>query len=451
MRVLKSWELTDEQLRELMTRPFVDQVEVTAAFQARTEAVWGEALSPEEVVSRILEDVKARGDTAVIEYAGKLDGAQLTPDSLWVTEEEWEAALGQVADDIMNALKTASENIRRYHSQARPQSWVVVEDDGVVLGQKVTPLDSVAIYVPGGSAPLVSTVLMCAVPAKVAKVREIVMASPVGRNGQMNPHILAAARLAGVHRVLKVGGAHSIAALAYGTETIPAVDKIVGPGNIFVTLAKKMVYGRVGIDSLAGPSEILILADETAKPRYVAADLLSQAEHDPEAAAILITNSEGLAEQVRSEVLAQLEKLERREAAQLSLERHGFILVCRDMEEAAQWANVAAPEHLELCTANPFGMLHLIRHAGAIFLGHTACESIGDYIAGPNHVLPTNGTARFSSPLGTEDFLKRSSIISYTESGLARFGPHAVKLAAIEGLDGHANALRVRLEDLQDS
>ncbi|NLY52067.1 MAG: histidinol dehydrogenase [Firmicutes bacterium] len=451
MRILKSWELTEEELRELLTRPFVDEVEVTAAFQARTEAVWGEPLSPEEVVSRIIRDVKTRGDAAVIEYAAKLDGAELTPESLWVSEEEWEAALGQVADDIMEALEIACENIRRYHSQTRPQSWVIVDDDGIVLGQKVTPLDRVAIYVPGGSAPLVSTVLMCAVPAKVAKVGELIMASPVGKTGQMNPYILAAARLAGVDRVLKVGGAQSIAALAYGTETIPAVDKIVGPGNIFVTLAKKMVYGRVGIDSLAGPSEILILADESAEPRYVAADLLSQAEHDPEAAAIFLTDSEDLAARVRDEVLVQLERLDRKDIAELSLEKNGFILVCRNLEEAARWANVSAPEHLELCVANPFGMLHLIRHAGAIFLGHTACESIGDYIAGPNHVLPTNGTARFSSPLGTEDFLKRSSIISYTEAGLARLGHHAVRLAAIEGLDGHANALRVRLEDLQES
>ncbi|NLA59258.1 MAG: histidinol dehydrogenase [Firmicutes bacterium] len=451
MKILKSWELTEKELRELLTRPFVDEVEVTAAFQARTEAVWGEPLSPEEVVSRILRDVRTRGDAAVIEYAAKLDGAKLTPDNLWVSEAEWEAALEQVADDVLKALEIACENIRKYHAQNRPQSWVMVEDDGIVLGQKVTPLDRVAIYVPGGSAPLVSTVLMCAVPAKVAKVGEVIMASPVGKTGQMNPHMLAAARLAGVDRVLKVGGAHSVAALAYGTESIPAVDKIVGPGNIFVTLAKKMVFGRVGIDSLAGPSEILILADETAEPRYVAADLLSQAEHDPESAAVLLTASEDLAERVRDEVLAQLEKLDRRDIAELSLERHGFILVCRDLDEAARWANVAAPEHLELCVANPFGMLHLIRHAGAIFLGHTACESIGDYVAGPNHVLPTNGTARFSSPLGTEDFVKRSSIISYTKAGLAHFGPHAVRLATTEGLDGHANALRVRLEDRVES
>ncbi len=443
--------MTEGELRELLTRPFVDEVEVTAAFQARTEAVWGAPLSPEEVVARILQDVRTRGDAAVIEYAAKLDGARLTPDTLWVSEGEWEAALEQVPAEVMDALEAACENIRRYHAQVRPQSWVMVEDDGIVLGQKVTPLDRVAIYVPGGSAPLVSTVLMCAVPAKVAKVGEVVMASPVGVSGQMNPYILAAARLAGVDRVLKVGGAQAVAALAYGTETIPAVDKIVGPGNIFVTLAKKMVYGRVGIDSLAGPSEILVLADESAEPRFVAADLLSQAEHDPEAAAVLLTDSEDLAERVREEVLTQLEKLDRRDIARLSVERHGFILVCRDIEEAARWANVVAPEHLELCVANPFGMLHLIRHAGAIFLGHIACESIGDYIAGPNHVLPTNGTARFSSPLGTEDFLKRSSIISYTEAGLARLGPQAVRLAGIEGLDGHANALRVRLERLQES
>lgn len=277
------------------------------------------------------------------------------------------------------------------------------------------------------------------------------MTSPVGKTGMMDPHILAAARLAGVDGVLKLGGAQAIAALAYGTESISAVDKIVGPGNIFVTLAKRMVYGRVGIESLAGPSEILILADKTANPRYVAADLLSQAEHDPEAAAILLTDSDALAEQARVEVVAQLESLERKPIAELALAKGGIILVCRDLEEAAHWANVVAPEHLELCVANPWGMLHLIRHAGAIFLGSMGCEPIGDYIAGPNHVLPTNGTARFSSPLGTEDFLKRSSIISYTEAGLARFGPAAIRLATVEGLDAHAKAIRVRLQALEEN
>ena len=446
--ISRSWELTEDELRKLLTRPFIDQVEVSTTFNQRTQAVWGEPLSPQEVVARILGQVQDRGNEAVIELAAKLDGAKLTAETLWVSEGEWEAALEQVSDDFVQALKTACENIRHYHEQQKPQSWVTVETDGIVLGQKVTPLDRVGVYVPGGSAPLVSTVLMCAIPAKVAKVREVIMASPVGKSGTMDPHILAAAHLAGVDRVLKIGGAQAIAALAYGTETIPTVDKIVGPGNIFVTLAKKMVYGRVGIESLAGPSEILIIADQTADPRYVAADLLSQAEHDPEAAAILLTDSEQLAEQVESQVLEQLEGLGRRSIARLSWEKNGIILVCRNLEEAAGWANVCAPEHLELCVANPFGMLHLIRHAGAIFLGHIGCEPIGDYIAGPNHVLPTNGTARFSSPLGTEDFLKRSSIISYTEAGLARFGPGAIKLATVEGLDAHANAIRVRLEAL---
>jgi histidinol dehydrogenase len=445
---LRSWELTDDKLRKILTRPYVDEVEVTASFNQRTKTVWGESLSPQEVVARILSQVQSRGDEATIEFAAKLDGANLTAKTLWVSEAEWEAALEQVSDDFIEALKIACDNIRHYHEQQKPQSWVTMEADGIVLGQKVTPLDRVGIYVPGGSAPLVSTVLMCAIPAKVAKVREVIMTSPVGENGVMDPHILAAAHLAGVDRVLKLGGAQAIAALAYGTETIPTVDKIVGPGNIFVTLAKKMVYGRVGIESLAGPSEILIIADKTANPRYVAADLLSQAEHDPEAAAILLTDSEDLAGQVEKEVLKQLEDLERKSIAQLSWENNGVILVCRDLEEAAHWANICAPEHLELCVANPFGMLHLIRHAGAIFLGHIGCEPIGDYIAGPNHVLPTNGTARFSSPLGTEDFLKRSSIISYTEAGLARFGPDAIKLATVEGLDAHANAIRVRLETL---
>jgi len=450
MRIFRTWELGEEKVRELLTRPFIDEVEVTAAFQERTKAVWGEALSPQEVVARILNQVKTRGNDAVIEYAAKLDGAELTAESLWVSDAEWEEALSQVSGDLKEALRNACSNIERYHARQKPKSWITVEPDGSILGQKVTPLDRVGIYVPGGSAPLVSTVLMCAIPARVAGVGEVVMASPVGKSGMMNPHILAAAHLAGVDRVLKVGGAQAIAALAYGTRTIPVVDRIVGPGNIFVTLAKQMVYGRVGIESLAGPSEILVLADETANPRYLAADLLSQAEHDPEAAAILLTDSSSLAEEVQREIAAQLQDLGRKAIAELSLAKNGVILVCRDMKEAACWANSCAPEHLELCVADPFGMLHLIRHAGAIFLGAIGCEPIGDYIAGPNHVLPTNGTARFSSPLGTEDFLKHSSIISYTKEGLARFGPDAIRLAEVEGLGAHANAIRIRLETLAD-
>ena len=450
MRIFRTWELGEEKVRELLTRPFIDEVEVTAAFQERTKAVWGEALSPQEVVARILNQVKTRGNDAVIEYAAKLDGAELTAESLWVSDAEWEEALSQVSGDLKEALRNACSNIERYHARQKPKSWITVEPDGSILGQKVTPLDRVGIYVPGGSAPLVSTVLMCAIPARVAGVGEVVMASPVGKSGMMNPHILAAAHLAGVDRVLKVGGAQAIAALAYGTRTIPVVDKIVGPGNIFVTLAKQMVFGRVGIESLAGPSEILVLADETANPRYLAADLLSQAEHDPEAAAILLTDSSSLAEEVQREIAAQLQDLGRKAIAELSLAKNGVILVCRDMKEAACWANSCAPEHLELCVADPFGMLHLIRHAGAIFLGAIGCEPIGDYIAGPNHVLPTNGTARFSSPLGTEDFLKHSSIISYTKEGLARFGPDAIRLAEVEGLGAHANAIRIRLETLAD-
>ncbi len=448
MQIIKTWELTEDQIMAYLTRPFVDEVQVTPASEERTRAIWGEALSPEAAVARILADVKQRGDVAVVEYAGRLDGAQLTPESLWVSEAEWDAAAQEVSPEFMRSLEIACENIRKYHAQQKPKSWMSVECDGIILGQRVTPVDKVGIYVPGGSAPLVSTVLMCAVPAKVAQVGEIVMASPVGKDGMMNPHILAAARLAGVDRVLKLGGAQAIAALAYGTGTIPAVDKIVGPGNIYVTLAKKMVYGRVGIESLAGPSEILIIADQSANSRYLAADLLSQAEHDPEAGAILITDCAQLAEAVQSELAIQLEQLGRQDIAQLALAKHGVILVCRDLEEAARWANVSAPEHLELCVANPWEILHLIRHAGAIFLGHWACEPVGDYVAGPNHVLPTNGTARFSSPLGLEDFLKRSSIISYTKAGLRCFGPHAVELATVEGLDAHANAVRVRLQAL---
>ena len=448
MRIIKTWDLTKDEIRAHLIRPFVDEVEVTPAAMERTQAVWGEALTPWDAVARILADVKKRGDLAAIEYALKLDGAQLTKESLWVSEAEWDWAMGQVSPEFMQSLKIAHENIYRYHSYGLPKSWITEESHGIILGQRITPIDKVGIYAPGGSAPLVSTVLMCAVPARVAGVGEIIMTSPVGPDGVMNPHILVAARLAGVDKVLKLGGAQAIAALAYGTDSISPVDKIVGPGNIYVTLAKKMVFGRVGIESLAGPSEILILADESANCRHLAADLLSQAEHDPEAGAILVTDSLSLAEAVLSELAIQLEALGRESIARQSLAKYGLILVCQDLAEGAYWANVSAPEHLELCVDNPWELLPLIRHAGAIFLGHWASETVGDYVAGPNHVLPTNGTARFSSPLGVEDFVKRSSIISYTKTGLEEFGPHAVELATIEGLDAHANAVQVRLATL---
>ncbi|NLK07265.1 MAG: histidinol dehydrogenase [Firmicutes bacterium] len=446
MRIIKAWETGEDEIRALLTRPFLDEAEVTEEASARTKTIWGESLSPRQAVRRILDDVKNRGDAAVSKYALKLDGAQLERDQFWVSEAEWDQALEKVSPEFMESLKIAHTNIHRYHAQQMPKGWVLEEPLGIILGQRITPLDKVGIYVPGGSAPLVSTVLMCGVPARVAGVREIVMTSPVGSDGVMNPHILAAARIAGIHRVLKLGGAQAVAALAYGTDSIASVDKIVGPGNIYVTLAKQMVFGRVGIESLAGPSEITVIADETANAKYTAADLLSQAEHDPEAAAILLTDSHCLAEAVADELTKQLKALGRKTTAAKSLERHGLILVCEDLTQAANWSNVIAPEHLELCVADPWRLLHLIRHAGAIFLGHWASEPIGDYVAGPNHVLPTNGTARFSSPLGVEDFVKRSSIISYTEEGLEKFGPHAVRLASIEGLDAHAGAVSVRLD-----
>lgn len=448
MRIIRTWELTKDEIQAHLTRPFVDEVEVSPKSMERTRAVWGEALSPWEAVARILADVKSRGDEAAIEYAGKLDGAKLSKENLWVSEAEWDVATSQVSPKFMQSLQVAHENIYRYHSLGLPKSWITEECHGIILGQRITPIDKVGLYVPGGSAPLVSTVLMCAVPAKVAGVKEIIMTSPVGPDGVMNPHILAAARLAGVDKVLKLGGAQAIATLAYGTDSISPVDKIVGPGNIYVTLAKQMVFGRVGIESLAGPSEILILADASASSRNLAADLLSQAEHDPEAGAILVTDSLPLAEAVLSELSLQLKELGRESIATQSLAKHGVILVCKDLTEGAYWANVSAPEHLELCVDNPWEILPLIRHAGAVFLGHWASETVGDYVAGPNHVLPTNGTARFSSPLGVEDFVKRSSIISYTRAGLKEFGPHAVELATIEGLDAHAKAVQVRLTTL---
>lgn len=450
MEIIKSWEQTEAEIRKYLERPFVDEVEVTEAARQRTRAVWGEPLTPARAVERILQDVRARGDAAVIEYARKLDGASLTGGNLFVSESEFEAAAFQVTEEFKQALQLARDNIAAFHSKQKRNSWISTEANGVILGQRIIPLDRVGIYVPGGTAPLVSTVLMCAVPARVAGVKEIIMASPVGASGVMDPHLLWAARLAGVDKVLKVGGAQAVAALAYGTETVPRVDKIVGPGNIYVTLAKKMVFGRVGIESLAGPSEILVLADASADPRHIAADLLSQAEHDPEAAAILVTTSVALAEAVAGEVARQLARLSRREVAETSWQRHGVILVCRDIQEAARWVNVCAPEHLEIVVENPWEILHLIRHAGAIFLGAHACEPLGDYVAGPNHVLPTNGTARFSSPLGVEDFVKRSSIISYTAAGLERVGRQAVRLAEVEGLDAHARAVRIRLEQAHD-
>ncbi len=401
----------------------------------------------ESRVAEIIERVRAEGDAAVFAYTRQFDGAELTPGTVRVTEEEIARACEQVDPKLLEVMGKALKNIRAYHEKQRQYSWFDSREDGVMLGQKVTPLESVGVYVPGGKAAYPSSVLMNVLPAQVAGVKRIVMVTPCSREGQVNPATLAAAREAGVTEIYKAGGAQAIAALAFGTESIPKVDKIVGPGNIYVALAKKAVFGHVSIDSIAGPSEILVLADETANPRYVAADLLSQAEHDELASAILITTSRKLAEQVSLEVEGFLKELSRSEIIQKSLDHYGYILVAEDLEEAIAAANEIASEHLEIVTANAFEVMMKIKNAGAIFIGEYSSEPLGDYFAGPNHVLPTNGTAKFFSPLGVDDFIKKSSIISYSREALAPIYKDIVQFATCEQLTAHANSIQVRFEE----
>jgi len=437
------------EVRQLVKRPHLDEVQVSEQSRERTKQVFGKALTPQESVAVILDEIRTTGDAGLLKYIEKLDGYALTSDQLFVSEVEFAQAETMVAPEFLTALKIAIANIRAFHARQMENSWFMPECDGIILGQKVTPLERVGIYVPGGNAPLVSSVLMSAIPAQVAGVEEIIMATPL-RQGCIDPHLLVAAKLCGVTKVLKAGGAQAIGALAYGTESVPAVDKIVGPGNLYVALAKKLVYGRVGIESIAGPSEILVIADDSVAPRYVAADLLSQAEHDWEASAVLITPSREFALQVQAEIELQLQSLSTAAIAAAALERWGLILITEDLMQAVDLANIFAPEHLELLVANPWDLLGKVKHAGAIFLGKFAAEPIGDYIAGPNHILPTNGTARFSSPLTTNDFVKKSSVIYYTAAGLKKYGPYAAEIADREGLMAHANSIRIRLKDLQD-
>ena len=400
-----------------------------------------------DTVQKIVEDVHQNGDAAVLAYTEKFDHAALTADQLRVTEEEIAEAAAQVDPKLIEIMKHALANIRAYHEKQKRNSWFDAKPDGTILGQKVTPLASAGIYVPGGKAAYPSTVLMNIVPAQVAGVSRIVMVTPCNREGKVNPVTLTAAMLAGATEVYKVGGAQAIAALAFGTETIPKVDKIAGPGNIYVALAKKAVYGFVSIDSIAGPSEILVLADEGANPRYVAADLLSQAEHDELACAILVTTSEQLAKQVSEQVDEFTRVLSRQDIIQKSLDNYGYILVTDTMEEAIETANAIAPEHMEVLTKDPFAILPKIHNAGAIFLGNYSSEPLGDYFAGPNHVLPTNGTARFFSPLSVDDYIKKSSIIYYSKEALEAVYPEIVAFAEAEQLTAHANSIRVRFED----
>ena len=397
-------------------------------------------------VAAILADVKERRDAALFEYTKKFDGADISADNLVVTEEEIREAYETVDPSLVEIIRKALVNIRAYHEKQRRYSWFDSKPNGSMLGQKITPLRRVGVYVPGGKAVYPSSVLMNIVPAKVAGVEEIVMTTPPGKDGKVNPTTLVAAKEAGADVIYKVGGAQAIAALAYGTESIPKVDKIVGPGNIYVALAKKAVYGHVSIDSIAGPSEILIIADDTANPRYVAADLLSQAEHDEMASAILVTTSRRLAEEVSKEAEQFVAQLSRNEILQKSLDNYGYILIAETLDDAIDAANEIASEHLEIVTANAFEVMMKVRNAGAIFIGEYSSEPLGDYFAGPNHVLPTNGTAKFFSPLSVDDFIKKSSIIYYSKDALRPVHEDIIRFAEAEQLTAHANSIRVRFE-----
>lgn len=401
----------------------------------------------EASVAAILADVKEKGDEAVFDYTKRFDGADINAANIVVTKEEIDEAYSLVDKQLVEVIRKALVNIREYHAKQKQYSWFDSTPNGTILGQKVTPLNRVGVYVPGGKAAYPSSVLMNIIPAKVAGVNQIIMTTPPGKDGRVNPGTLVAANEAGVDVIYKVGGAQAIAAMAYGTDSIRKVDKIVGPGNIYVALAKKAVYGHVSIDSIAGPSEILVIADETANPRYVAADLLSQAEHDEMASAILITTSEELADKVSKEIDSFVAELSRSEIISKSLENYGYILIARDIDEAVETANEIASEHLEIVTKDPFTVMTKIRNAGAIFLGEYSSEPLGDYFAGPNHVLPTNGTAKFFSPLGVDDFIKKSSIISYSREALEPIHEDIIKFANAERLTAHANSIKVRFEN----
>lgn len=400
----------------------------------------------EQRVADIVDNVKENGDKAIFDYTERFDGVKVDAQTIRVTEDEIKEAYEKVSDELLQIIRKALKNIEDYHVMQRQQSWFHSTPKGTILGQKVTPLEKVGVYVPGGKAVYPSSVLMNIMPAKVAGVDRIIMTTPPGKDGKVCPTTLVAATEAGATEVYKVGGAQAIAALAYGTESIPKVDKIVGPGNIYVALAKKAVYGHVSIDSIAGPSEILVIADETANPRFVAADLLSQAEHDEMASAILITTSQELADKVSVEVDKCTAELSRKEIIQKSLDNYGYILVADSMDDAIAAANEIASEHLEIQTKDPYNVMTKIRNAGAIFIGEYSSEPLGDYFAGPNHVLPTNGTAKFFSPLSVDDFIKKSSIISYSREALEEVNKDIIKFAESEQLTAHANSIKVRFE-----
>ncbi|SDA39795.1 histidinol dehydrogenase [Lachnospiraceae bacterium G11] len=398
----------------------------------------------EDVVEEIVNDVRDRGDVALFEYTLKFDKCKIDESNVEVTRAEIEDAYKKLDDSLIEVLKKAASNIRSYHELQKRNSWISTREDGVILGQKITAIEKAGVYVPGGTAAYPSSVLMNIIPAKVAGVEEIIMLTPPNKDGEMNPATLVAADIAGVDRVFKAGGAQAIAAMAFGTKSIPKVYKITGPGNIFVALAKRSVFGHVSIDSIAGPSEVMVLCDETANPEYVAADLLSQAEHDKLASAILVTTSKEMAEKVSKEIDKFTATLERKEIIEESLNNYGYALVAKDMASAIDAVNEIASEHLEILTANPFDILPRIKNAGAIFLGEYSSEPLGDYFAGPNHILPTNGTAKFFSPLGVDDFIKKSSIISYSREALKAVHEDIELFAKQEGLTAHANSINVR-------
>ena len=416
--------------------------------EVKNEEIFARAVPAANVadtVAAIIADVRARGDEALFEYTKRFDGASLT--SLAVTKEETDGAMASVAPEFIGVLERAAANIRKFHSRQVRNSFLISDTPGVVIGQKVIPVDRAGLYVPGGTAAYPSTVLMDAIPAKIAGVKEVCIVTPPGKDGKVNPVILAAARVAGVDKIYKVGGAQAIAALAYGTGSIPKADKIVGPGNAYVAEAKKQVYGAVSIDMIAGPSEILIVADGKSNPRHVAADLLSQAEHDKMASAVLVTDSMPLALAVQTEIEAQLPKLLREEIARASIDNNGKIIVTGSIASAIEIANEIAPEHLELCVDEPFMYLDAIRHAGSIFMGRSCPEALGDYLGGPNHTLPTSGTARFSSPLSVDDFVKKTQYTYYTREAFARVAEDIALFARKEGLTGHAKSALIRITD----
>lgn len=436
MRVLNGLEAARAAV---MARPPIEERELPDHVVQRMTEVFGEPLGPEQAVQRIIADIRARGDEALLHYTRQLDG--VADPKLEVTPDEIEAAYKSVPAGVIDALNVAADRIRTFHQAGKPSTWV---DFGSGLGQLVRPMDRVGLYIPGGRAAYPSTVLMTAVPAKVAGVPEIVLTTPPDRNGNASPLVLAAARVAGVDRIIKAGGAQAIAALAYGTATVPRVDKICGPGNLFVVLAKRLVYGQVAIDGLHGPSEAVVFADESADPRLCAADMLAQAEHDELATAILVTDSPRLLEAIQREIEHQLSTLERAEIIRKSLEGNGFLAQVESFDSCVELVNLIAPEHLSVMVSDPWAKVKGIKHTGAIFLGAPTAAALGDYVAGPSHVMPTNSTARFSSPLRTEDFLKVTSLVALDAETAQALGPAAAALARAEGLTAHARAIEAR-------